>query len=85
MSAVTLAPATVAEAHAALHMAVAAQWPQDIAVRKEIFSAVVILGCTLKGRQENDSGTDVTQAARAADELIHVMTRHCGPGWGNER
>jgi len=75
-------PATATgEAHAVLHMALdaVAAWPAGGKARGAVFTAVVVLGCALKGCTE-DGGED--KAARAANELIRVMTEHCGPGWG---
>ena len=55
MSAATIAPPTVGEAHAALHLAVAAEWPQERVAREKLFSAVVSLGCALDTYSELDS------------------------------
>ena len=55
MSAATIAPPTVGEAHAALHLAVAADWPKERVAREALFSAVVSLGCALDTYAELDS------------------------------
>jgi hypothetical protein len=85
VNAAVIAPAeAVAEAHAVLDMALdaTALWPECGKPRQAVFSAVVTLGCALKGCAK-DGGED--KAARAADELIRVMSEHCGPGWGDLR
>jgi hypothetical protein len=82
MSAALLSPAPVtAEAHAVLHMALdaVAAWPAGGKAREAVFSAVVVLGCALCGCRQH-GGED--KAAKAASELIRVMSEHCGPGWG---
>lgn len=85
MSAAVLSPASVTtEAHAVLHMALAttALWPECGKAREEVFSAVVTLGCALKGCAEGGRDEKAAEAAEAADDLIRVMNEHCGTGWG---
>jgi hypothetical protein len=80
------APVTVGEARAALGMAVAVPWPQGIRARQEIFSAVLTLGCSLKRYRGLGAGEEAAgPVAHAGGRLIEVMTRNCGPEWGNER
>ena len=84
MNAAVLAPAvTAGEAHAVLHMALDARWPECGEPRKAVFSAVVVLGCALGGCREAPGAE--REAADAAVALARVMDEHCGPGWGDLR
>lgn len=81
MSAALLSPTPVAvDARAVLCMALdaVAVWPECGEAREAVFSAVVTLGCALCGCRQHGG---VDKAARAADDLIRVMTEHCGPEW----
>jgi hypothetical protein len=82
VTAAVLSPAPVtAEAHAVLHMALdaVAAWPAGGKAREAVFSAVVTLGCALCGCRQHGGEAAVPAAT---DELIRVMSEHCGPGWG---
>jgi len=86
VNAAVLAPVlAVGEAHAVLHMALDAGWPECGPARTAVFTAVVSLGCALRDCQETPGAEQTAKAAEAADALIRVMDKHCGPGWGNAR
>lgn len=77
---------TVAEAHAVLHMAVGAGWPDGEEARTEVWTALLRLDDTLRACQELAADPRgpiaADMASTAADRVIRVMSRHCGPGWG---
>ena len=86
MSAVATAPAIeTGVAHAVLHLALSATWPERGEARAAIRTAAFSLDGTLRACQERAGDPEAAEAAaKAAAGLIHVMTGHCGPGWGGQ-
>jgi hypothetical protein len=85
-TAVACPAGAVEEAHAVLHMAMTAVWPDAGQARDEVVAAVVALGEALRGCQERIGDADASAgAARSADELIRVMSGNCGADWGDAR
>lgn len=83
-TAVACPAGAVEEAHAVLHMAMTAVWPDAGQARDEVVAAVVALGGALRDCQELAGDADASaEAARSADELIRVMSGNCGADWGD--
>jgi hypothetical protein len=79
-AAVTITPAAaVDEAHAVLHLAINARWPEDGAPRDAVCMAVARLCLALSGCQQRVGDPDAAElAARHADSLIKIMAAYCG-------
>lgn len=85
MNATAIAPAEmVEEAHAVLHVALAASWPAGGPGLQAVALAVLGLDEALGACQELGGGTGAAKASSTADALIRVMNDNCGLAWGGE-